>query len=187
MQIDPLVDISFHPLVTFDFRVLLQPFPEYFFCWTRCEKTASSRRAARLKKNDRYNEIAAIISNLDQEKPTPIEPNISLEKFPTTSPSRLKTCQIAVKFSNFTRSLHGGVAMAVNTFIAETDENGRISCVWIIPPDKKSPRVFDPRKHIFDHKIKANYCGARPSDIQSWLAASSRSDDLSAGRGPAQN
>lgn len=77
--------------------------------------------------------------------------------------------------------------MAVNTFIAETDENGRISCVWIIPPDKKSPRVFDPQKHIFDHKIKANFCGARPSDIQSWLTACSKSDELSSRIGSAPN
>lgn len=61
--------------------------------------------------------------------------------------------------------------MALNTFIAETDENGHITCVWIIPPDKKTPRVFDPHKHFFDHKSNADYCGARTSAIRSWLAA----------------
>lgn len=61
--------------------------------------------------------------------------------------------------------------MAMATYIAETDENGHINCVWVIPPGKRSPQVYDPKKHRFNHEDKSKYCGAKSSVIQSWLAA----------------
>ena len=61
--------------------------------------------------------------------------------------------------------------MVKNCYVAETDENGHIVCVWVRPKVKRTARVFDPKKHIFDHNKDADYHGANPMQIQSWIAA----------------
>ena len=61
--------------------------------------------------------------------------------------------------------------MEKNLYVAETDENGHIVCVWTRPKAKRTARVFDPKKHIFDHNKDADFHGAKPMAIQSWIAA----------------
>lgn len=56
-------------------------------------------------------------------------------------------------------------------YVAEIDENGRIVCVWIKSKEKRNACVFDPKKHIFDHNKDADYFGAKPMAIKSWMAA----------------
>jgi hypothetical protein len=61
--------------------------------------------------------------------------------------------------------------MQKTCYVAETDENGFIVCVWTRPKEKRTACVFDPKKHIFDHNKEAEYFGAKPMAIQSWIAA----------------
>ena len=61
--------------------------------------------------------------------------------------------------------------MPKTCYVAEIDENGHIVCVWIKPKEKRNACVFDPNKHIFDHTRDADYFGAKPMAVKSWLAA----------------
>ena len=61
--------------------------------------------------------------------------------------------------------------MEKTCYIAETDEHGHIVCVWTQPKGKRTTRVFDPKMHIFDPMTEAQFSGAGPMAIQSWLAA----------------
>lgn len=61
--------------------------------------------------------------------------------------------------------------MQKTCFVAETDENGHIVCVWTRPAGRRAACAFDPKKHIFDHNKEADYFGARQEAIQSWIAA----------------
>ena len=61
--------------------------------------------------------------------------------------------------------------MEKTCYVAETDETGLIVCVWTKPRGKRTARVFDPKRHVFEHNKDADYFGAKPMAIQSWLAA----------------
>jgi hypothetical protein len=56
-------------------------------------------------------------------------------------------------------------------YIAETDGEGHIACVWLHRPAARSIRVFDPSRHRFDPNVPAEFSGAHPMAIMSWLAA----------------
>ena len=61
--------------------------------------------------------------------------------------------------------------MSKTLYVAETDENGTIACVWVAADGKRVVRPFDPRRHVFDRAQRADFVGARPSAIGSWMAA----------------
>jgi len=56
-------------------------------------------------------------------------------------------------------------------YIAETDGEGHIACVWLHRPAARSVSVFDPSRHLFDPNVPADFSGAHPMAIMSWLAA----------------
>ncbi|OSQ63018.1 hypothetical protein MCRY_06585 [Marivita cryptomonadis] len=55
-------------------------------------------------------------------------------------------------------------------YIAELDETQQVIAVWIKQKSARAPRVFDPRKHIFDDTNSAEYFGAPKESIQNWIA-----------------
>jgi len=57
------------------------------------------------------------------------------------------------------------MVMEQTCYVADTDEDGRIVCVWTRPKGKRTARVFDPKKHIFDHNAPVDYHGAKPYAI----------------------
>ena len=61
--------------------------------------------------------------------------------------------------------------MKKTTYVAETDEDGAIVCVWVAADGQRATRPFDPRRHRFHPDEKANFHGARASAIGSWMAA----------------
>lgn len=56
-------------------------------------------------------------------------------------------------------------------YIAETDPDGCIAHVWVRLPGARCARCFDPGHHRFDPKVPAEFVGASPMVIMSWLAA----------------
>ncbi|MCI5110062.1 MAG: hypothetical protein MRY75_05865 [Marivita sp.] len=67
-------------------------------------------------------------------------------------------------------------------YIAELDEAQQVVAVWIKEDTARSPRVFDPRKHIFDTNGTAEFSGAPKEKIQNWIAraqADARANRLS--------
>jgi len=60
--------------------------------------------------------------------------------------------------------------MKKSLYIAETDENGYVSCVWVSDSETKAAKVFDPsqRNHAFD---VAEFAGSSRRSIAAWSAA----------------
>lgn len=56
-------------------------------------------------------------------------------------------------------------------YVAETDADGDIVCVWVALPRSRTACVFDPQKHIFDPSEPADFSGKRSSQIVSWMAS----------------
>ncbi|SLN13392.1 hypothetical protein ROA7450_00182 [Roseovarius albus] len=61
--------------------------------------------------------------------------------------------------------------MVKRVYVAETDGDGAIVCVWVKPERGRNAAPFDPKLHKFDTKKTADYYGANPMAVQSWLAA----------------
>jgi hypothetical protein len=57
-------------------------------------------------------------------------------------------------------------------YIAETNADGHIEWVWVARPGRRAPRPFHPAKDKFDPGRTAEYVGAVPKAVISWLAAS---------------
>jgi hypothetical protein len=53
---------------------------------------------------------------------------------------------------------------------AETDEAKQIAAVWIKRKADRGPRLFDPKKHIFDTRVTTVFSGASEKSILSWIA-----------------
>jgi hypothetical protein len=56
-------------------------------------------------------------------------------------------------------------------YIAELDETQQVIAVWIQEKSARSPRVFDPRKHIFDDTKPAEFSGAPKEKIRNWIVS----------------
>ncbi len=64
-------------------------------------------------------------------------------------------------------------------FIAETDENGAVSCVWVADDQTRGPRLFDPQLH--STKIQEGDCiGAPHYQIAAWLEEKSAHEQIGA-------
>lgn len=57
------------------------------------------------------------------------------------------------------------------TYVAATDSDGCIAHVWVYVPGDRCARFFDPEKRLFDPEVSAEFVGASPMAIMSWLAA----------------
>lgn len=55
-------------------------------------------------------------------------------------------------------------------YVAEIGENGAIECVWVHAPGGKGSRPFDPATERFDLTGPADFFGAKPEAIRSWLS-----------------
>jgi len=55
-------------------------------------------------------------------------------------------------------------------YIAELDETQQVVAVWIKEDTARAPRVFDPKKHIFDTTNAAEFCGAPKEKIETWIS-----------------
>ena len=64
--------------------------------------------------------------------------------------------------------------MPKNVYIAETDERGRVVSVWVLMKGKKTPSVFDPKRHSYDDRSEARFSGAEPAAIKDWISGQSR-------------
>jgi hypothetical protein len=62
----------------------------------------------------------------------------------------------------------------MDSYIAELDEANRIAAVWVMKKTVRGPRVFDPRKHIFDPRSPAEFLGAPRKNIVKWLDTANR-------------
>lgn len=58
-------------------------------------------------------------------------------------------------------------------YIAELDETQQIIALWIKEKNDRAPQVFDPKKHVFDHRTARSFHGAPQKDIEDWIARSS--------------
>jgi len=59
-------------------------------------------------------------------------------------------------------------------YIAELDEKQDVAAVWVKEKSARAPRVFDPRKHIFDANKDSVFLGASEEKIMSWIAGIDR-------------
>lgn len=55
-------------------------------------------------------------------------------------------------------------------YIAELDETQQVVAVWIKEKTSRGPRVFDPKKHIFDDTSQAEFFGAPKEKILRWIS-----------------
>jgi len=63
----------------------------------------------------------------------------------------------------------GGMQSKKTVYVAETDENGVVLCVWIDVQGRKSTRPFNPKRNRFDMSAPAEFSGAKPEAIKSWM------------------
>lgn len=54
-------------------------------------------------------------------------------------------------------------------FVAETDENGAVICVWVADAQARSPRVFDRENHLTLMTSEAQFYGAHRDEILAWV------------------
>lgn len=59
----------------------------------------------------------------------------------------------------------------MDTYIAELDDRHQIAAIWVKKKTARGPRVFDPKKHIFDPQSPSEFIGAAETDIVNWLAS----------------
>ena len=57
-------------------------------------------------------------------------------------------------------------------YIAELDETQKIATVWIKEKSARGPKVYDPKKHVFDVTSASGFFGASQDDIATWIADS---------------
>lgn len=55
-------------------------------------------------------------------------------------------------------------------YIAEMDEDGRVVWVWVARTHTRAARPFIPTFDKFDPTVPAEFSGAQPKAIMSWLA-----------------
>lgn len=67
--------------------------------------------------------------------------------------------------------LHDDGGPDMNCYIAELDEGNGILAVWVKAENARVPKVYDPKKHIFDPKLPNEFVGAPQKDIVNWLAS----------------
>lgn len=54
-------------------------------------------------------------------------------------------------------------------YIAETNEDGTVQCVWVDQDGQKCARPFNPKRERFDEVAPAQFSGASPNAIVSWI------------------
>ena len=64
----------------------------------------------------------------------------------------------------------------MTSYIAELDEKQKVAAVWVHDKAVRAPRVFDPKKHIFDAEQASGFFGASKEDIGNWIAAAVAKD-----------
>lgn len=69
-----------------------------------------------------------------------------------------------------TKLRENGAVGCMTYYIAELDETQQVIAVWIKEKTARAPRVFDPRKHIFDDAAGAEFFGAPKEKIRNWIA-----------------
>ncbi|MGR3435392.1 MAG: hypothetical protein ACU0CO_10970 [Shimia sp.] len=70
------------------------------------------------------------------------------------------------------------MADGTKLYVAEIGGDGRVQCVWVQARRDKAARPFDPARDPFDPVAPAEFHGAAPEAIRSWLS-------LRQGSGPA--
>lgn len=59
---------------------------------------------------------------------------------------------------------------SARVLVAETDENGRVACVWIKRQSEPAPHPVRNAKRVIDRFTVFETVGAPRADIASWLA-----------------
>lgn len=80
-------------------------------------------------------------------------------------------------FTKVSQKLPCGMQRKKTIYIAETDENGRVMCVWVGEHGQRGARPFNPKRNRFNLTDEAQFSGARPQAIKSWLAKMQRNTD----------
>ena len=57
-------------------------------------------------------------------------------------------------------------------YVAEIDGEGHLAWVWVVRSTSRSARPFSPETDRFDPNEPAEFFGARPMAMMSWLGAS---------------
>lgn len=60
-------------------------------------------------------------------------------------------------------------------YVAETNGDGHIEWVWVFRRRSRTAKPFDPRRERFDPFRPAEFVGAPPMAMMSWLAANQHS------------
>ena len=57
-------------------------------------------------------------------------------------------------------------------YVAETDGDGRIACIWVTKQPGDLPRPYDPMLHGVEIDVaQSQFSGANARDIKSWIEA----------------
>lgn len=89
----------------------------------------------------------------------------------------LTSAPFIASFTKASQRLLGGMQRKKTIYVAETDEKGRVLCVWVDAHGQRSARPFNAKRNRFDMTIEAEFSGARPGVIKSWLARKQQDAD----------
>lgn len=64
----------------------------------------------------------------------------------------------------------GGMQKKKTVYVAETDADGVVVCVWIDAQGQRSARPFNPKRNRYDESASAEFSGAKPDAIKHWIA-----------------
>ena len=57
----------------------------------------------------------------------------------------------------------------LTTYVAETNDEGIVVCVWVDAHGQKSTRPFNPKRDRFDQVTSIEFSGAEPDAIKRWV------------------
>lgn len=56
------------------------------------------------------------------------------------------------------------------TYVAETNDDGNVVCVWVDAHGQRSTRPFNPKRDRFEEAASAEFSGAEPDAIKRWIS-----------------
>lgn len=82
---------------------------------------------------------------------------------------RLTPFTLAASVIKSLQFMLGGMQRKKTIYVAETDDDGVVVCVWIDSHGQRSARPFNPKRNRFDEVTSAEFAGAKPDAIKRWM------------------
>lgn len=79
-------------------------------------------------------------------------------------------------------TINNVLGFPMTQYIAELDDTKEVIAVWIKEDTARAPRVFDPKRHIFDTTSSAEFFGAPKEKIETWLSGAQSQSGTSLSR-----